>query len=325
MGAYEEMLARRAIGARVSMSGGSGYFAQRGSSLDPSLFDGDRLRPEVRRTVLSLLYRFWDRKYPHAQLWSKLWIAGSGITTAWNASREANGAPGDLDCLIGVDYEQLRAAVPAFSGSSDQAIAHYLNQEMHDQLWPSTDHYRIGSGVYEVTFYVNDGVGIGKDALLAINPYAAYNVSDDEWTLHPVEVPKDFGDHYFSEQDRALAAADASFASSTLEKFGQLQVQMARADQPHRVNLLREMHSVVRDGAARFDNIHHGRRAAFGPGGQGYFDPANYRWQAGKGSGAITVLRALKQLDEAAHRDVAQKCSDPEHLLVIAALSNGGR
>lgn len=327
MGAYEDMLARRAVNVTPELAGGSGYFAQRGTTLDPSLFEnGDHLRPEVRRLILSTLYRFWERKYPHPQLWSTLWIAGSGITTAWNASRESNGAPGDLDVLIGVDYQQLRSMVHGFSGSSDQAIAHWLNKEMHDELWSHTDNTRIGSGFYELTFYVNDGVGTGRDALLAINPYAAYNVTDDVWTMHPVEVPTDFGEHYFSDEDRARAHADYVTAAELQQRYMAVLPHLQDGNPVTTANSLRELHDVVRMGAAAFDSVHQGRRAAFGPGGRGYFDPANYRWQAGKGSGAINVLRQLKQLDEAAHRDlVSGHCTDTNHLLVMAALANGGR
>jgi hypothetical protein len=327
MGAYEDMLARRAVNVRPELSGGSGYFAARGTTLDPSLFhSGDHLIPEVRRLILSQLYGFLERRYPHPQVWTEVWIAGSGITSAWNASRESNGAPGDLDCLLGLDYARLRSLVRALGGSSDQAIARYLNQQMHDELWPHTEATHIGASVYEVTYYVNNNVGIGQDALLTINPYAAYNVTHDVWTVHPVEVPGDFGDHYFSAEDRRVAHEDYVTAAALQHQLIDLQQRLRDASPAEHVNLLPQLHDLVRAGAEAFDSIHKGRREAFTPGGKGYFDAANYRWQAGKGSGAINVLRQLKQLDEAAHRDLAHgRCTDVDHLLTMGALANGGR
>lgn len=320
---YEEALARRvAASGQVRMTGGSGYFAQRANGLDPALFEhGDHLRAEVRIQILKTLYEFWASHFAHARSWSTAWIAGSGITTAWNADREAGGAPGDLDVLIGVDYHGFFHWNPQYRGNSEASLAAMFNQQLHDGLWGLTDHTVINGSVYELTYYVNPG---GSD-IRQINPYAAYNVSDDTWTVHPVEVPAGFSDAFFSNADRARVLYDQQHAQEIVDTFNHARqsVLAAVTHSPEWVNKVTALHDVVRRGAVLFDDIHDGRRVAFNPGGQGYFDPANYRWQAGKGNGTVPALRVMKQLDQGAHKDIATPCGDPGHLLLIAALANG--
>jgi len=305
------------------MDGGSGYFAARATGLDPALFElGDHLRPEVRLHILSTLYSFWERLYHAPKEWSTAWIAGSGITTAWNADREGGNAPGDLDVLIGVDYAAFYRFNPDYQGNSEHALAHHFNQQMHDQLWNSTDHTRINGSTYELTFYVNPG---GTD-IRDINPYAAYDVSHDLWTVHPVAVPKGFSEQYFRADERAAVSGDTRRAAdilATFEKYRQQLVDVHPHDPRYR-NVAAALHQSVREGADLFDVIHNGRHAAFAPGGKGYFDFANYRWQGGKASGAVNAMRKLKQLDEAAHRDLGMPCGDAGHLALIGSLANGG-
>lgn len=327
---YEAALARRVSGSGpVSLAGGSGYFASRGQTLDPSLFDGDTMRPDVRQYILRTFHKFLGRTMISPQLWTTLWAAGSGVTTAWDADREAGGAPGDLDVLVGVDYDALRSLNAAYQGSSDESIAHEINQHLHDHLWPHTDHTRINGGVYELTYYVNAGVGSGMDDILAINPYAALNIDDGHWSQIPVDVPHDFSDLYFSAADRAQTAKDADRAKDITWRFNALRESSNALpdNSPYKVNMLRSLHDVVGEGAALFDDIHDHRHDAFAPGGKGYFDPANYRWQAGKASGAVNASRMLKQIDEQAHQDAGLGGDhiNTSHLLLLGALANGGR
>ncbi len=325
MTAYEDVLARRvAATGHVAMEGGSGYFAPRASGLDPTLFEhGDHLRPEVRQLILGKLYVFWAKRYHAPREWSTAWIAGSGITTAWNADREGGAAPGDLDVLIGVDYANFYRFNPQYAGNPESALVHHFNQQLHDELWPSTAEQRIGTSTFELTFYVNPG---GSD-IRDINPYAAYDVSHDQWTVHPVEVPEGFSEDYFDADARHLVQTDTARAGTIVATFNRQADTVAalQPGTPYFVTAARALHQTVRDGADLFSVIHDGRRAAFAPGGKGFFDVANYRWQAGKGSGAVNALRRIKQLDEATHRDVIPQCDDVDHLLLMAGLANGGR
>lgn len=324
---YEEALARRAASTTLTTTGTSGYFAQRAQGLDPALFERlDHLRPEVRRTIIDTLYSFWVKQgYRAPANWSTVWLAGSGITTAWSADREVDGAPGDLDCLIGINYLRFIELHPPYQGSTQHDIAHFLNQQMFDKLWPTTAHTRFGSsGVYELTYYINDGVGAGPDAIKQISPYAAYDVNNDTWIVHPVEVPRDFGPQYFTDEDRDMVTRDQmDIQGALLEYQGALALLNRTTDQAYRLNAMRDLHNAVLRGAAIYDRVHAGRKTAFAPGGKGYFDVANYRWQAGKANGTINLARSFKQLTEQAHRDLALPCSDIGHLTLLAALANG--
>ena len=324
---YEEALARRAASTTLSSAGSSGYFAQRGQTLDPALFERlDHLRPDVRLQVLDTLYSFWIRKgYRNPQGWSQVWLAGSGITTAWDADREAGGAPGDLDSLIGVDYTAFAHAHPGFAGSTPHDIAHYLNQQMFNELWPTTARIHVGGRLFELTYYINGGVGTGSFDLRVIEPYAAYNLNVDKWVVHPVNVSADFSDSYFTDADRSVVAKDQVDVTRANEVYGAALTAYNTAENVGvKRNMLSNLHEAVQAGAAVYDRIHDGRRAAFSPGGKGYFDPANYRWQAGKLTGVVTLARGFKQLDEASHRDLAAPCSNYGHLLLLASLANGG-
>lgn len=161
----------------------------------------------------------------------------------------------------------------------------------------------------------------------SVSPYAAYDVSHDSWTVHPVDVPAGFSESYFDNDARTLTQHDTSRAGAVAATYNAqvTRLRQLHPETPEYVNAARALHQIISEGAGLFDTIHTGRRAAFAPGGKGYFDVANYRWQAGKLSGAVPAMRRLKQLDEAAHRDLARPCGDTGHLLLLAGLVNGGR
>ncbi len=79
---YEQALARRAADTSPVLAGGSGYFAHRGTGLDPALFEyNDHLRAPVRAMVLAK-FNNWATEHGLNQPWKwcTLWLAGSGIT-----------------------------------------------------------------------------------------------------------------------------------------------------------------------------------------------------------------------------------------------------
>jgi len=68
-----------------------------------------------------------------------------------------------------------------------------------------------------------------------------------------------------------------------------------------RVNAETALANAVQQGAALFEDIHEGRGAAFSPGGAGYYDYANYRWQSGKQSGVVPAMKKLKDISKEAN------------------------
>lgn len=275
--------------------GESGYFTSPDPDLDPRLFEGTRVRPDVRNWVLSTLYRFWGGRYVGPTRWSRVWIAGSGISYQWAAGR----GNGDLDVLIGVDFPHFFASNPQFQGLSEDDMADVFNAEFHSDLWPQTASTQISAGeaplengvsdVFEVTFYVNGRATDIRD----IHPYAAYNLTDDEWTVKPpegaaFEHPKEYYD---------AAQEEDSAARAVIDRYN----RAAGSGDTHMALLAASQASSL------FDDIHLGRKNAFGPGGSGYGDFFNFRWQYAKRSGLIATLRAVAQVQQEAQDEFARR------------------
>lgn len=264
----------------ISGANPTSYFSAPATTLDPTLFDGRVLKSWVRNGVLSILGDFLNLRYRHSELWSHAWLAGSGVSYQWAAARQ----PGDLDCLIGVDYVQFRKANPEFRGLSDREISAQINEEFRDELYGQTANWNG----YELTFYVNPGA----TDIRSINPYAAYDLKYDEWTVVPdpnQAAPSN------PAWDR-VAEADAESTRQIATRFNQalqdLKTSHGGAAQRNAEN---RMTIAGAQGNALFNEIHTNRSLAFSSEGQGYGDFNNYRWQAGKRSGTIETLRGIRQ------------------------------
>lgn len=275
--------------------GESGYFASPEDRLDPRLFDGDRIRPEVRRQITNRLFTFWGDRYKRPRDWTTVWIAGSGISYQWSAGR----GNGDLDILMGIDYNEFFAANPKFQGMSDADLASMFNEELHQDLWPYTASTEIGGGVFEVTYYVNPGASDIRN----INPYAAYNLTTDEWTVRPPSG-QDFShpQEYFK-----FAEDEASQARNLVERFN-VHVNQTKGQQPGSPgwhNSMRQVDLLASQARSMYDDIHLGRKKAFSQGGSGYGDYYNFRWQYHKKNGTAQALHAVAEAHKKAHEDYA--------------------
>ena len=119
------------------MPGSTSYFSAPSSQLDPKLFDDNGLKPWARSGILSILFDYLGTHYANPHQWVHVWLAGSGVSYQWEAARE----PGDLDCLIGVDYVKFRQDNPGFTGFSDQEIAQYRHYSLLLQYKSSRYHH----------------------------------------------------------------------------------------------------------------------------------------------------------------------------------------
>lgn len=255
------------------------YFSAPSDTLDPQLFDGRVLKSWVRQGILSLLHGFLAQKYRHSELWAQPWLAGSGVSYQWSAARQ----PGDLDCLVGVNYTGFRKANPEFMGLSDTEISNEINDDFRAGLYPQTENWNG----YELTFYVNPGA----TDIRSIKPYAAYDLKYDEWTVYP--------DRSAGAPDNrdweSVVQADKQKASQAHTRFTVAlnEVQTSHND-AHRRNAEARLIAAAQQGSALFDEIHLNRTQAFSQTGSGYADFHNYRWQAGKREGTIGLLRSIK-------------------------------
>lgn len=303
--------------------GGSGYFNPPDPTLDPHLFNGDVLRPEIRTWILRTLYGYWSTKFHNPEAWSTAWLAGSGISYQWSGDR----SNGDLDVLIGVDFPKFFDNNIDYVGLSETELADIWNTDFKTNLWPTTAATEFKAPgelkqAYEVTFYVNPGSTDIRD----IHPYAAYDVTHNQWTVKPPVLPqnpeslypKDWWDYVNSEKTQA---------DGLIARYNGLYntLQGTHPSSPGWQNALSGMNLVLDQARALFDDIHLGRRKAFGPGGNGYGDLFNFRWQAHKRLGTMQALASLAKArhDALEANDTAlygAPIASPEQVLTQAIL-----
>ena len=276
---YYSILAKTAEPLEISPQDTS-YFSKPMAGLDPRLFRSGQLIPSVRNGILSMLYNYLRREFYSPESWAKAWLAGSGVSYHWAAQRE----PADLDCLVGVDYVQFRQANEFAAHLSDREIVEFLNEGFRRNL-----NQEDFMGEFELTFYANREANI-----LNIKPYAAYSVTDDNWTVPPSDAEMPMQDDW-----EQVVQSDLEMARLIVDRYGQaLEAIKTAPSDPHRRNAEAMLKAAVEQGAAMFDDIHEKRSEAFSNDGTGYYDFNNYRWQAGKRTGAVPVLKRMKQLQK---------------------------
>lgn len=287
------------------------YYSDVEDHLDPKLFVGDHIKPNVRQDLLSLIYGYWAHEFANAETWSKVWIAGSGVSYQWSAARD----PGDLDVLIGVDFVGFRRNNPDYAGLGDHELASMMNSGLRLGLASRTKNWNG----YEVTWYVNDEAADIRD----INPYAAYSLTDNDWTVRP-------DPHAHAPTNPAwdtLVAKDTARAMDIVARYDAAVDTLSGVNNPGlQLNAAITVRTLAQLGAQMFDEIHLGRHAAFAPGGSGYGDWHNFRWQAGKASGAIQALKRIKDdlgeaWDEDQHDLYGSSLPDAHDSLVASAIS----
>jgi GNAT superfamily N-acetyltransferase len=218
--------------------------------LDHRLWTADeKLKPDVRKYVLSSMALMWSQSFPTWSAWSRVYFAGSEASEWTSEALEGNG---DFDVLVGVDYNHLRDSLPRYR--------EWTNGEITDEMNHGFRQYNgetfiviegMKTGPWDRTTYVNmDSYDITK-----IKPYAAYDVGADEWVVKPFHDPHWELDKLPKPAQTVLRACD-KLANSVL-----------KLSEPER----------TQQGAALFDAWHSDRSRAFGPMGQGWYDIANLR------------------------------------------------
>jgi hypothetical protein len=260
------------------MTFATSYFSRPSTQLDPKLFDNEGLKPWVRTGVLSMLFEYLATHFVAPHTWTRAWLAGSGVSYQWEAARE----PGDLDCLVGINYVIFRQNNNEYLSFSDQEIASLINEGFNKELMPKTRNWEG----YELTYYVN-----AQSDIRDINPYAAYDLVADTWTVEPDKNPEP----PYSRAWEQKANRDHEVAKELLNRHSSALEEVRRASNPaHRLNAERKLKLAVEQVSDFYDDIHAGRKIAFSKIGAGYSDFNNYRWQAGKRFGHVQALRAIK-------------------------------
>lgn len=300
--------------------GASGYFSQPALILDPQLFEGMELKPLVSETILRLFFGYMSTRYNNAPLWTMAWLAGSGISYQWAADR----GNGDLDVLFGIDYTKFVDDNPEFSGLDRYDIAYIINDDLRNNLWPRTamTTFSAGERPYEITYYLNYDTENYDDSIKQIHPYAAYNLTEDHWTVPPEANPIREVPHQYEEQaQRNRESADLLRGHYDHARM-LLSSEVPQSPRWH--DALRVLKAVASQAQALFDQIHSNRKQAFDAQGEGYHDFYNYQWQAAKRDGIVNTLSQISKAAEAEQefRDTqlygAPIESDPRRLLNAA-------
>ena len=256
------------------------YFSVPSPTLDPKLFQGRALNHSVRTNIMSILNSFLEKEYRHPEIWAHAWLAGSGVSYQWQAVRE----PGDLDCLVGIDFVQFRKANPSYQGLSDSEISSEINEKFKTKLDMQTSNWNG----YELTFYVNPSA----TDIRTIRPYAAYDLNYDEWTVTPnpqMQPP------YNPEWEKVVAEdSNKTKQIQTRVTAAMNEIKMSGNPAMKRNAELKAI-AAGQQGVALFNEIHSNRSQAFSPSGKGYHDFNNYRWQAGKREGTIQTLKGISK------------------------------
>jgi len=267
----------------VITPGSTSYFSAPSLELDPNLFQGEELKHWVRMGILSMLFDYLGTNYTAPASWTHVWLAGSGVSYQWEASR----LPGDLDCLVGINYVKFRESNQEYAGFSDAEIAANFNEGFNAELMPKTRNWEG----YELTYYVNQ-----QSDIRDINPYAAYDLTLDEWTVKPDTNPQP----PYSRAWEQNVQRDSEMAEEMVNRYHNALDEARKSNNlAHKLNAERKLQNAVEQAVAFYDDIHTGRKAAFSKTGAGYSDYNNYRWQAGKKSGIVPALRTIKDLKTA--------------------------
>jgi hypothetical protein len=233
--------------------------------LDPRVFDERGImRPAVAHDTLEDIDDLWRKYDPDWRDWARVYLAGSQASWWWGNN--------DFDCLIGIDHDKARAAVPAWEHKGDDEIDQMLTSELRTHLNDEDYQPPWDDQVWHRTFFVNpDSYDIRK-----IKPYAAYDITRHEWAVEPVHAGPDWGPTKLAEE---------------LFSEGEGLVKQ--------INAIEGLPEPVRKGrgAALWDYLHNDRRRAFSDAGTGVFDPGNAVWKYldMHPSQPLTRLLALKR------------------------------
>jgi hypothetical protein len=267
------------------------YFSRPSAGLDPRLFKSGRLDSSIRSAILQLLLNHLNSLYTGAEGWSEAWLAGSGVSYQWAAQRE----PGDLDCLVGVNFPRFRESNTQYRGLSDKEIAETINEGFRDSLQSKTE---LFMGTFELTFYVNVSSNI-----IDIKPYAAYSLTNDDWVV----TPSPFGQEVVPEWEKAVER-DRMDAIDILTRYTTAKNRYEQAtNDALKANARSEMRVAQAQGVTLYEGIHSERANAFSSSGEGYGDFYNYRWQSGKRTGVVQSLRSLKKEMEEQDQEMLSK------------------
>ena len=147
---------------------------------------------------------------------------------------------------------------------------------------------------FEVTYFLNPTTEAKDESIKLIQPYAAFNLTLNKWTVDPIKVSDNPEDSY-PEEYREAADANLRHAKELEARYRHLTSQRA-VEHPHspvQRNIEASLRVVLQEIRNMYDSIHLGRREAFSQHGGGYGDYYNFQWQAAKRDGIVNTFNEI--------------------------------
>lgn len=260
-----EAWARRIAATQRPLPTG-GMFSPGNTTLDPRIFDieTEQMRDDVRTMALATIDAFWTPRYGNWQGWARPYLCGSAASYWWDSDA-------DFDCLIGIDKGALDRARPQNRVVSEEDVCLHLSKEMKEELDPTTTDF---VGGLHATWFVNpDSFDISD-----IRPYAAYDITNNAWAVHPPKLPRTWGPQDFP----VTMWEDANEIADHIERI-------LKRPEPER----------TMEGVALFGQLHALRQRSYRRGRDGWMDFGNFAWQA------LSQWHVLQPLYRLVHPELA--------------------
>jgi hypothetical protein len=233
-------------------------FSTQKQHLDPAIFTpAEQMWPQVRDWCLSEVNYFWQPRYGSWWEWAKIYLAGSTASYWWTGDN-------DFDLLVGVDSVKCHRAHPELPVDQPELCAHF-NEEFKEGFNREEVAVPGHAEPYSLTLYANP---YSYD-IRNIRPYAAYDISDNIWAVHPAKLPRGFS------------------AKALPRSFWETVARMA----DHIHDILDEPEPERSEHAAELlEALHRGRQAAYSGVGSGVFDQRQILWLALERLGVLQDL-----------------------------------
>lgn len=250
---------------------GAQFSAQK-QHLDPAIFTpAEMMWPQVRDWCLSEVNYFWQPRYGNWWTWAKVYLAGSTASYWWSGDN-------DFDLLVGVSSYYLARAHPEMAGLAlDQAqLCAHFNEEFKEGFNRDAVAVPGHAEPYSLTLYANPN----SYDIRNIRPYAAYDISDNIWAVHPAKLPRGFSAKSMSRTFWEQVAKMADHIKDVLAE-----------PEPERTERATEL----------LEQLHHGRQLAYSGQGTGVFDQRQIMWLTLERQGVLQELITAVHPDAAPH------------------------
>lgn len=169
----------------------------------------------------------------------------------------------------------------------------------------------------------------GATDIRAINPYAAYSLTDNNWTVHPRDQRLDWDPNkaypksWFEAIDRYADVVHGLVGRfHTAKNDVASQWDGARLT-PRGITAASQLHIIAQDAHMLWNDLHESRKLAFSPEGKGYDDFYSVRWQQSKQDGWAQPLKEIAGLYGRASQDSLDDSQTVLRLAVHAVNSHG--